>query len=331
MSRKSTKRNTMPYFYIIRHKETGRLYAGSKTSKVNAFPDLFMKPNGYTTSSKIVNSIIEKEGLDAFEVVELIEQKDCSIPVYDYETNFLVEVNATYDPMWLNCHNNDGLNFANPEQMKLVIEQYEERTGYKTPMRDPEIIERRNQLFLERYGVENPAKNEEVRLKMESTCEQRHGYKNPFYDEQKQKEMQEANLKVVREKYGTNSTLAVPEIREKATQTLLEKYGVDNAAKSPELVQKAQNKREDTFKEKYGMDVASAGSLPWVAEKIKNTINSNKIECPHCGKIVPRGNSYHFDNCRSHSNPEIRHKNQEMAKERAIKMIESRNKKGNQT
>jgi len=93
-----------PYFYIIKHKETGKYYAGSRTAK-NSNPNELLKEDGYHTSSTIVNTIIKTMGLHSFEVVKI---KIFNTPneAYDYETRFLKKVNASSNKNFLNLHNN---------------------------------------------------------------------------------------------------------------------------------------------------------------------------------------------------------------------------------
>ena len=71
----------VPYFYVIEHVKTGKKYAGcrwsQKATKFSAngcHPAELLNKNGYLTSSKIVNSIIEEEGLEAFRIDIILEQ-----------------------------------------------------------------------------------------------------------------------------------------------------------------------------------------------------------------------------------------------------------------
>lgn len=96
--------NCQPYFYIIKHKSSGKLYAGCKYAK-NCTPDNFMTENGYQTSSKIVKYIISIEGLDSFEILRIDTYCD-GMHVLDYETLFLNSLDCANSPNWLNCHNN---------------------------------------------------------------------------------------------------------------------------------------------------------------------------------------------------------------------------------
>lgn len=52
----NTYTQTIPYFYIIRHIESNKMYAGSRYAK-NCHPSEFMTVNGYTTSSSEINYI----------------------------------------------------------------------------------------------------------------------------------------------------------------------------------------------------------------------------------------------------------------------------------
>ena len=61
-------KETIPYFYIIQHKTSKKMYAGSKWA-VGCNPSTFMIPNGYTTSSAPINSIIDLEGFDSFVIL----------------------------------------------------------------------------------------------------------------------------------------------------------------------------------------------------------------------------------------------------------------------
>lgn len=97
---------TIPYFYIIRHIESGKMYAGSKWTK-NCHPNSFMKSDGYTTSSPTINSIIEYEGLTSFEILRIDTNLD-GVSAYDYETIFLKTNNCAKSLNWFNKHNNNG-------------------------------------------------------------------------------------------------------------------------------------------------------------------------------------------------------------------------------
>lgn len=94
----------IPYFYIIQHKLTKIMYAGSRWAKKYHFNE-FMTPNGYQTSSKQIKSIIEQEGLDIFEIIRIDTFCD-NIHVYEYETAFLQTLDCANSDDWYNQHNN---------------------------------------------------------------------------------------------------------------------------------------------------------------------------------------------------------------------------------
>jgi len=125
---------TVPYFYIIQHIPSRKLYAGSKWIK-GSHPDTFMTTGGYTTSSKDVNSLIEKDGLDSFQILILLTEEECKCHVYVFETQFLTENNICIRNNWLNKHNNTrpcaAVDFT-PELRKLLSEKGKQR------IKDPE-------------------------------------------------------------------------------------------------------------------------------------------------------------------------------------------------
>lgn len=94
-----------PYFYIIRHTVTNKLYAGCKYSKPDS--NSFMTRSGYQTTSKVIRRIIEEEGLGAFKV-ERIKHFDAALDVVLYESRFLKKVNAKENDMFYNQSNGDG-------------------------------------------------------------------------------------------------------------------------------------------------------------------------------------------------------------------------------
>lgn len=71
-----------PYFYLIQHLKTGKLYAGSQYGKT-ADPENLLKT--YHTSSKIVKSLILAEGVQSFKIIEL----SCRDDAREYEQEFL--------------------------------------------------------------------------------------------------------------------------------------------------------------------------------------------------------------------------------------------------
>ena len=78
----------IPYTYLIEHKSTGKKYYGVKFA-LDADPDKFWVE--YFTSSKIVHELIERDGVDAFnvsidKVFESIEE------AVDYEYRYLQSI-----------------------------------------------------------------------------------------------------------------------------------------------------------------------------------------------------------------------------------------------
>ena len=73
-----------PYYYLIKHKPSGKYYAGSQYGK-NSDPKNLLTT--YFTSSNLVKQLIEKDGVESFE----IEYIDCRPDAREYEQKFLME------------------------------------------------------------------------------------------------------------------------------------------------------------------------------------------------------------------------------------------------
>lgn len=104
-----------PFFYIIRHKPSGRLYGGIKYSKkkyAKCDSSKFMTKFGYQTSSEYVKEIINSEGLDSFEI-DRIKHFKTPEEVRKYEKKFLTKVNAAGHENFLNKSNGGGENYVN--------------------------------------------------------------------------------------------------------------------------------------------------------------------------------------------------------------------------
>jgi len=78
-----------PYYYLIRHKPSGKLYAGSQYGR-NSDPNNLLET--YFTSSKLVKDLIEKDGVDSFE----IEYIDCRPDAREYEQKYLMMMYEKY-------------------------------------------------------------------------------------------------------------------------------------------------------------------------------------------------------------------------------------------
>jgi len=127
-----------PYFYIIKHIPSQKYYAGCKiNSRANSSD--FMTERGYQTTSQVIKEIIQRDGLNSFEIVKI---KHFEIPddALNYEMKFLTKVNAAENARFYNRHNG-GKNFVNKGGYKLS-------ESTKQKMRKPkskETIEKQNQ------------------------------------------------------------------------------------------------------------------------------------------------------------------------------------------
>ena len=97
-----------PYFYVIRHKKTGIKYIGAKWGPKLTHPDLLLKPGGYTTSSDLINSMIDNEGMSSFEIEEIViesELPDEFESVAEYEIYRIAESKAVISGEYFNGGN----------------------------------------------------------------------------------------------------------------------------------------------------------------------------------------------------------------------------------
>ena len=101
-----------PYFYILRHKQSGIMYAGSRYTTKGCHPNELLKEDGYITSSSIVRTIISENGLNSFEISKIITQEEIKqigfSNVREYESHFLKEHGCRESPGWFNQSNSGG-------------------------------------------------------------------------------------------------------------------------------------------------------------------------------------------------------------------------------
>lgn len=108
---------TSPFFYILRHKDTGIKYAGIKFAKGCHPSDLLTK---YFTSSKVVSKMLS-EDINSF-VIEKIIEFDNKDNLIEFEEFFLTEVNAAYSNKWFNQAMGKAIN---PDAVsKTCMEKY---------------------------------------------------------------------------------------------------------------------------------------------------------------------------------------------------------------
>jgi hypothetical protein len=129
---------SIPFFYIIEHSTTGKLYAGSKFGN-DADPKNFMNSKGYKTSSNTVRNIIEEEGLESF-IIRKIKIFKTPEEAYSYETRFLQKVKARTNSIFLNGHENDCAlpSFGSEKYKQFMLENY----GVEHPSQSKELMEK---------------------------------------------------------------------------------------------------------------------------------------------------------------------------------------------
>ena len=236
-----------PYFYIIQDTRNGIYYAGSKFGK-DADPSMLLIKNGYLTSSKIINHIIENFGILTFEIKK-IRCFGTAEAAYEYETKFLKKVDARKNTRFYNSHNNDGyMNayktkeyifikygveniFESKEIQEKIRKTNIERYGFESILQSPEFREKFRYSCLEKYGVENPMQSPEIQERARKTNIERYGVDYVAKSADIQEKTQKTNI----ERYGTNWSFQSEDIKDKIKNTNLERYGVENVSQSDEI------------------------------------------------------------------------------------------------
>lgn len=111
----------LPYFYVIRHIQTGMRYAGCRYSTYKCHPSELLRRGGYYTSSRLVRNIIEREGTPAFSVEMILDRDSIKERGYnnvrEYEQSFLKNNNCSQSKLWLNLCDSD---FYKPSNKRLL-------------------------------------------------------------------------------------------------------------------------------------------------------------------------------------------------------------------
>ena len=279
---------TIPYFYIIQHKVTKKMYAGAKW-KVGSTPDLLFQPKGYFTSSPTILDIINKEGFDVFEILRIDTYCD-NIHPFKYETLFLETHNCASSDDWYNLHNN---NYIKPnDEMRLIIK---ERYGVENVSQIPSVKLKKIKTSLARFKVKYPNQLPSVQEKTKQTNIERYGEEYIMQVDR----FKEKSVAVCLEKYGVTHYPKTSECQEKIKTTCLEKYGVEYYTQSRQMI----DKTEATCLEKYGVsNYAKSDEFKRTQGELMRIKQSLEplVTCPHCGKTSKMRNlkPYHFDNCK---------------------------------
>jgi len=108
-----------PFTYLIKFKETGQLYYGSKTAKGCHPDDLWTK---YFTTSKVVESLISEYNKESFEIIhiKLHATKEAALK---WETMYLISVDAARNENYLNKTNggNNFVGISHSEEWKIEM------------------------------------------------------------------------------------------------------------------------------------------------------------------------------------------------------------------
>jgi hypothetical protein len=217
------------------------LYTGSKWAK-GCHPDTFMVEGGYTTSSKIVNDLIEKDGLESFNKILVMTEPECYMSVYDYETIFLQTNDIANNDNWLNGHNNLKPSYHSTTYKHNMLLKY----GVENPMQSPTIRQAAHDTILERYGVSNISQNQSIKTKKEETCFSNYGVLHPLLSPINKAKAEETCL----ENWGEIHHMKSSEYIELYKTNILITKGVENVFQ----LESTKEKSKQTNRENHGVD-----------------------------------------------------------------------------
>lgn len=137
---------------------------------------------------------------------------------------------------------------------------YENRTGYKNPLLNPEVKEKSQETVMRKYGVNGVLSVPKFREKFNTTNLERWGTINPMENE----EIKQKQLNTLMNNYGVTNPMFSDEIKQRQIDTCIEKYGTEyymnteefkNAKKQyfddPEKMTEWLQKWQDNFRKKY--------------------------------------------------------------------------------
>lgn len=255
----------IPYFYIIQNKKTGIYYAGSKYGK-NANPSNFMIEDGYTTSSNIINSIINEHGLNIF-IVRRIKIFTNKVDAYNYETRFLKKVNSKQNALFYNMHNNDHIfTFHDSRYKKKMLEVY----GVEDPNSSEIIRQRIEKSNMLKLGVPYPMMSKVCKEKSKLACIKRYGVENAMQSEEIKNKQKQNNIK----KYRVENVFQTQHVKDKIKTKLNERYGVDYPMQSEEI----KDKQKQSIIKKYGVENSFQSDIAKTKIKLRMDYLLNRPE-----------------------------------------------------
>ena len=158
---------SLEYFYLIRHKASGKFYAGSKYAKKQFIhPDQFWNENWngpgkpYYTSSDTIKRLIIEEGYDSFEICYIGARSNAR----EFEAEFLNTLNVAKDSQWINSSNGNS-KFRCPDQLsnKTKLKMSLSKMG-KT--RNSPSDETKLKMSLSQLGIKRKPHTTEHRVKL---------------------------------------------------------------------------------------------------------------------------------------------------------------------
>lgn len=155
------------------------------------------------------------------------------------------------------------------KDLNLRFKTYKLKTGYDSPLHNPEVQQKARDSFTRRTGYSSVASDPEVKRKKKETYESRTGYNNPSQNP----EVKVKKIKTSLEHFGVSNPSKDPCIRKKIQESYIERYGYSHPMKNPEILKRAQAKMKVTLLKTTGFD--NSNKNPKTREKRYATLKKN--------------------------------------------------------
>lgn len=159
-----------PYTYYLYHNPTGKRYYGVRTAK-DCHPDELWKT--YFSTSKVVKSLREQYGDNSF-YYEVRKLFDTPKEALEWETKFLMRIDAANREDWLNRHNGGNKFNTTGKRAWNAGKTHSESTRRK-------ISERRKKYFGEKHPMFGKNHTKMTRQKMSANKKRMYAEQNHFY------------------------------------------------------------------------------------------------------------------------------------------------------
>ena len=129
----------------------------------------------------------------------------------------------------------------------LCSDTYFQKTSYKNPMENPEVIIKQKDNYFGKTGYDNPSKNPLVKQQKIDTCLKNNGVEYPSQS----KEIRDKSKNTWIENWKFDNPSKSPKIKERKVNTCLENYGYEYSGQCPKVQEKSKFTNQQLYKVSY--------------------------------------------------------------------------------